>query len=152
MLNRVGPGECFGELAYLDEQRPPRSANIESRTPLVLVGIEIEALQLLRSERAATTERLTATVGTLVMHQERDVIFHVKNSGTAPMHLLSSEAACGCTTAELPKEAIAPGAQIPVTVHFSGRAPDGPLVREVKVLTDGTPGQIVLVIEGTVVP
>lgn len=114
--------------------------------------IEIEALQLLRSERAATTERLTATVGTLVMFQERDVIFHVKNSGTTPMHLLSSEAACGCTTAELPKEAIAPGGQVPVTVHFSGRAADGPLVREVTVLTDGTPGQVVLVIEGTVVP
>ena len=62
--------------------------------------IEIEAMQLLRSERSAMTERQVATLGTLVQNEERNVIFHLKNSGTAPMHLLKSEVDCGCTTAE----------------------------------------------------
>ena len=44
-LNRLGPGECFGELAYLDDQRPQRSATIRSRTPLVLIEIEVAALE-----------------------------------------------------------------------------------------------------------
>jgi CRP-like cAMP-binding protein len=44
-LNRVGPGECFGELAYLDEERPVRSATVKSRTPLVLVEIDVDALR-----------------------------------------------------------------------------------------------------------
>jgi len=44
-LNRLGPGECFGELAYLDEERPLRSATIKSRTPLVLIEIDVGALQ-----------------------------------------------------------------------------------------------------------
>jgi eukaryotic-like serine/threonine-protein kinase len=44
-LNRLGPGECFGELAYLDEERPLRSATIRSRTPLVLIEIEVDAIQ-----------------------------------------------------------------------------------------------------------
>ena len=44
-LNRLGPGECFGELAYLDERRPQRSASVRSRTPLVLVEVEVAALE-----------------------------------------------------------------------------------------------------------
>lgn len=44
-LNRIGPGECFGELAYLDEERPLRSATVKSRTPLVLIEIESDALR-----------------------------------------------------------------------------------------------------------
>jgi len=43
-LNRLGPGECFGELAYLDEEKPLRSATVKSRTPLVLIEINVEAL------------------------------------------------------------------------------------------------------------
>lgn len=44
-LNRVGPGECLGELAYLDEERPLRSATVKSRTQLVLIEIEADALK-----------------------------------------------------------------------------------------------------------
>ena len=44
-LNRLGPGECFGELAYLDEERPLRSATVKSRTALVLIEIDTEALK-----------------------------------------------------------------------------------------------------------
>jgi CRP-like cAMP-binding protein len=45
-LNRLGPGECFGELAYLDEERPVRSATVKSRTALVLIEINTESLKL----------------------------------------------------------------------------------------------------------
>jgi serine/threonine protein kinase len=45
-LNRLGPGECFGELAYLDEERPLRSASVKSRTALVLIEIDTESLKL----------------------------------------------------------------------------------------------------------
>ncbi len=44
-LNRLGPGECFGELAYLDAERPPRSATVSSRTPLVLIEVEVASLE-----------------------------------------------------------------------------------------------------------
>jgi serine/threonine protein kinase len=44
-LNRLGPGECFGELAYLDEERPLRSATVKSRTALVLIEIETDSLR-----------------------------------------------------------------------------------------------------------
>lgn len=114
--------------------------------------IEIEALQLLRSERGSITERQIATIGTLIIGQDRDVVFHLKNNGPTPMHLLSSEADCGCTTADMPSTVIAPGGSFDVTVHFNGRAPDGPLMRVVQVQTDGEPARFELVIEGTMVP
>lgn len=114
--------------------------------------IEIEAMQLLRSERSAMTERQVATLGSLIQNQQRDVVFHLKNNGTSPMRLLKSEADCGCTTADLPDRLIAPGEQVEVTVHFNGRAPDGPLRRAVHVSTDGEPARFELVIEGTMVP
>jgi serine/threonine protein kinase len=44
-LNRVGPGECFGELAYLDEERPVRSATVKSRISLVLIEINVDSLR-----------------------------------------------------------------------------------------------------------
>jgi CRP-like cAMP-binding protein len=44
-LNRLGPGECFGELAYLDKERPERSATVRSRSALVLVEIATDSLE-----------------------------------------------------------------------------------------------------------
>jgi len=39
-----------------------------------------------------------------------------------------------------------------VLVTFNGRAKEGPLTRTVTITSDGTPGTIELVIDGTVVP
>jgi hypothetical protein len=77
--------------------------------------------------------------------------FAVMNTGTRPMRLLDSRADCGCTAAELPQGSIAPGASVPVQVHFNGRAPEGLLERTVTIRTDGDPGIILLTIAGEVV-
>jgi len=48
-LNRLGAGECFGEIAYIDEQSQTRSATVAAVTALVLIEIDADAL------RAAST-------------------------------------------------------------------------------------------------
>ena len=48
-LNRLGVGECFGEIAYIDEQSQTRSATVAAVTALVLIEIDADAL------RAAST-------------------------------------------------------------------------------------------------
>jgi hypothetical protein len=68
------------------------------------------------------------------------------------LRLLESTADCGCTTAELPQQAIRPGTEIPVSIHFSGRAPLGSLKRTVTITTDGVPSKVELIILGTVIP
>jgi len=44
-LNRLGPGECIGEIAYLDEETHARTATISAISPLVLIEIPATALR-----------------------------------------------------------------------------------------------------------
>lgn len=45
MLNRLGSGECIGEIAYLDEESHARTATIGAFSPLVLIEIPASALR-----------------------------------------------------------------------------------------------------------
>ena len=44
-LNRLAPGECLGEIAYLDEVRHARTATIRANSPLVLIEIPAAGLR-----------------------------------------------------------------------------------------------------------
>ena len=45
VLNRIGAGECFGEVAYLDEETHARSATVRAATGTVLLEIDAESLR-----------------------------------------------------------------------------------------------------------
>ena len=71
-LNRLGPGECFGELAYLDEQKPVRSASVRSRTALVLVEIDTESLkQASEALQAAFTHAFMQVMVRRIRHADK---------------------------------------------------------------------------------
>ncbi|HEU0187929.1 MAG TPA: cyclic nucleotide-binding domain-containing protein, partial [Gallionellaceae bacterium] len=44
-LNHIGPGDCFGEMAFLDEAQHTRSATVAANTALRLIEIDGEALR-----------------------------------------------------------------------------------------------------------
>jgi serine/threonine protein kinase len=44
-LNRLGPGECIGEIAFLDEATHERSATVRALSPLVLIEISAAGLR-----------------------------------------------------------------------------------------------------------
>lgn len=74
-LNRLGPGECFGELAYLDEERPLRSATIRSRTPLVLIEIEVDAIQhASESLQVAFNRSLMKVMARRIRHSDKRML------------------------------------------------------------------------------
>jgi CRP-like cAMP-binding protein len=74
-LNRLGPGECFGELAYLDEERPLRSATIRSRTALVLIEIDVDALQQAsESLQVAFNRSLMKVMVRRIRHSDKRVL------------------------------------------------------------------------------
>ncbi len=114
--------------------------------------IEIEAIGLEQRESDTTGVRITKDVGALHQNEPRQVRFSVLNAGKNDLRLVKMEAECGCTTAELPEAAIAPGASTEVVVSFNGRAPMGPITRKVKIETDGVPKQFILVLQGDVIP
>lgn len=113
--------------------------------------IHIEAIELFTGG-APAVEYQKRTLGKLKQDQERTVTFTIRNQGREPLRLLDSKAECGCTTAELPQGDIPPGGEVPVEIHFNGRAPIGPLDRTVTIRTNGRPERIELTIEGEMVP
>lgn len=114
--------------------------------------IEIEAIRPHASANAKALEEQRQELGDLKQDEARDVVFMVRNAGITPMRFLDSKADCGCTAAELPVGDIAPGGEVPVTIHFNGRAPLGDLVRKVTMRTNGIPEIIELIIQGEIVP
>ena len=114
--------------------------------------ISIESVELQDIPGNDAVEEQERDLGRLVQDQEREVVFMVRNRGDRPMRLLDSKADCGCTAADLPPGELAPGREVPVKVHFNGRAPEGPLERTVTIRTNGIPERVMLTIKGTVVP
>lgn len=51
-----------------------------------------------------------------------DYTFRVKNSGGADLEILKVSTSCGCTTAEISKEKIAPGEEAELRVKFNSAA------------------------------
>ena len=114
--------------------------------------IEVVAIDLVESAMTrADTVRMIQDLGRIEQDQERLILFPIRNQGHRALRLLESAADCGCTTAELPDEPIQPGAEVPMTVRFSGRAPLGSFKRTVIITTDGEPARYELFILGTVV-
>lgn len=70
--------------------------------------------------------------------------FKYKNTGDKPVKITVVRPSCGCTTAQPPAEAIAPGAggEINATFHIGDRS--GPQTKTVRVLTDAPDDQGVI--------
>ncbi|HRD52466.1 MAG TPA: DUF1573 domain-containing protein [Flavobacteriales bacterium] len=142
-------GEERSASGVSDDLRDTRSS-VHSVQAMRERRIEIVGVGMESREATQVGVRIAKNLGTLRQGEERRVPYTLVNTGTTPMRLVTSEADCGCTTAELPTAAIAPGASVEVEVTFSGRAPEGPLRRIVYIETDGIPFQFELVLEGVV--
>lgn len=115
--------------------------------------IEIERAEISgASGETLLMEQQVKRVGKLKEGEPAEFVFDIKNGGDQPLRILSVKADCGCTTAVAPEEAIAPGATIKLPVQFSGRAPQGDFRRTVRLLTDGEPAEIELILSGTIIP
>lgn len=114
--------------------------------------IEIERLEIASTNgEALVMEQQVKRVGKLVEGVPAEFVFDVKNSSAQPLRITSVKADCGCTTAQAPPDAIAPGSTVKIPVQFSGHAPQGDFRRTVRLLTDGEPAEIELILSGTIV-
>ena len=48
-------------------------------------------------------------LGTIKPDSKTDITFHFTNTGDKPLYIISARPGCGCTVADYPKEAVAPG-------------------------------------------
>lgn len=71
--------------------------------------------------------------------KEGEVVKHVfkfKNSGDAPLKLVSVKGSCGCTVPTYPREDIAPGAEAEINVKFNSKGRVGKQTKTVTIRTN----------------
>jgi Protein of unknown function (DUF1573)/WD40-like Beta Propeller Repeat len=115
--------------------------------------IEIERVEIASTTgEALVMEQQVKRVGKLVEGVAAEFVFDVKNNGTNPLSITEVKADCGCTTAQAPPDPIEPGSTVKIPVQFSGRASQGDFRRTVRLITDGEPTEIELILSGVIVP
>lgn len=75
-------------------------------------------------------------------------IFEITNTGSTPLKLDDVHATCGCTTPEWNREAIAPGATVPIKVGYNAAA-QGPFEKPITITYNSGQSKT-LIIKGTV--
>jgi hypothetical protein len=80
-----------------------------------------------------------------------DAVFKYENKGTTPVHIKAVRPSCGCTTAALAKNDVAPGEKGEITATFNIGDRTGVQVKTVTVETDdATSPQTVLTFKATI--
>jgi hypothetical protein len=69
------------------------------------------------------------------------ISFTFKNTGTYPLFIISASPSCGCTVADYPKEAIAPGNEGTITAGFDTKTQHAGEFRKSIIVTTNTIGQ-----------
>ena len=57
-------------------------------------------------------------IGAVEAGKKEEITFRFKNTGTKPLFIISAQPGCGCTVAEFPKAAIAPGSEGAITAGY----------------------------------
>lgn len=90
-------------------------------------------------------------VGDVVLGEQVEASFTVKNTGSYPLILAEVSGSCTCTVAEYPKDPIAPGES--GTVHATvktDRASAGPLTKDVRIVANTEPSMTTVMIKANV--
>lgn len=80
--------------------------------------------------------------------------FKFKNSGTAPLSIVTVSASCGCTKPEFNAKPIAPGDSSEITLRFNPEEFRGEFEKTATVRTNikGRAGRAVLTLKGVIIP
>ena len=78
--------------------------------------------------------------------------FVITNTGDAPLIIISATTSCGCTTPEIPKEPIKPGATAKLKVTFDPLGRPGEFTKNIKVKTNVKGTRPTLKLKGCVIP
>jgi len=79
-------------------------------------------------------------VGVLNFGEKAEIKFRFKNIGDKPLTVISAVPGCGCTVADYPKEAVAPGQEGVITAGFDSKKGSTGEFRKNIVVTTNTKG------------
>jgi len=75
-------------------------------------------------------------IGTIAAGKKTEISFAFKNTGEKPLFIISAEPGCGCTVADFPKEAIAPGSEGVITAAYDAPSEPGEFRKNIHVTTN----------------
>ncbi len=125
---------------YSAEAARERRIEIEQLLEVPLPGVSVQL------------DRTVADLGVIPIGREQQVRFHIHNRGERPLRLIDVASDCGCTTAKPASNQVPAGGSTSLDVTFNGRAPEGAMMRRIRITTDGEPAELMLTITGTMVP
>lgn len=97
-----------------------------------------------------TTANPTINCGQVVFKQPLKAEFALKNSGSQPLIINNVSSSCGCTLADYPKEAIAPGQTFKVTAIYDAKQM-GHFQKQLAVFSNAGDKPFMLTLKGVVV-
>jgi hypothetical protein len=78
-------------------------------------------------------------LGNITEGAQVEVTWRFKNTGTKPLIISQASASCGCTVAEKPEEAVAPGEESKIKAKFNSEGREGTQNKEVYVIANTSP-------------
>lgn len=96
-------------------------------------------------------ENTSYDFGTVVEGEKVDHLFTISNSSKTPLYILEARTSCGCTVTEYEKGAIHEGQFSEIRVTFDTSDKNGHQEKNVRILTNGTPHEIILKIRGEII-
>ncbi|MEY3646516.1 MAG: hypothetical protein RL127_1224 [Bacteroidota bacterium] len=78
--------------------------------------------------------------------------FEFTNTGKTPVVISNVQPSCGCTTPEWTREPIMPGKTGKVTASYNSAGRPGNFNKTITVVNNGEVSQIILTIQGSVIP
>lgn len=121
---------------------------------LMVLGAVMMAQAKTDGKRAAITFAETTHDFGTIKEQGGKVshVFTFKNTGDAPLLILSATASCGCTKPEYSTEPVMPGESGKIKVTYNPQGRPGEFVKNINVRTNAKGKRTTLKISGVVVP
>ncbi|HEY1583952.1 MAG TPA: DUF1573 domain-containing protein [Chthoniobacterales bacterium] len=117
----------------------------------ISVALLIVSLSCIVSVRAALEwEKTEADLHPTITDKTAVAHFKYKNTGDKPVHIVSVHPSCGCTTAALAKDVVAPNESGEITATFNIGGRSGVQKKTITVMTEGSEEPTVLKLTATI--
>lgn len=113
--------------------------------------IEVERIGVEPGSTPTVKKTIRFSIGTVQQGVEKRFAVPIANSGSLPLQVSAARSECDCVQVGTYPEAIAPGSSANLELLYTGRTRPGPLIRSITLMTNGTPQEIELIIDGIVI-
>jgi len=123
----------------------------DAKTDVIEPAVSQVTSQESRSYPQLYFDKIEHDFGDMIQGEEKTTVFEFKNTGEAPLQIVSINAKCGCTVPnDWPRKALAPGETGQFTVKFNSRSKEGRIKQPITIKSNTRSGEDEVTITATV--